>query len=310
MDLLPGPEEEAARARFTPLLDAHFGAEAWSSRLRADEPVPAPVVAELTALAGAPMSATAATVVAVELGRARAPIAVLATMVASGLESAASSAGRSDGRGGAAFATASSDGAFVLLGPRDAKDVVVWAGDGIGLASAPNDAQPFDGIDPTTPMARAELTGIRPDRGPATARGRVLVAGYLAGLARGAQDLGVAHASTRVQFGRPIGANQAVKHRLADCATRSEAAWATVCYAATALAEGRAEYGFWIAAATRTALGAADANARAAIQVHGGRGYLLECPAHLHLVRARLLAQLVGGVGPIREHLLAAAPDP
>ena len=52
-----------------------------------------------------------------------------------------------------------------------------------------------------------------------------------------------------------------------------------------------------------------DANARTAIQVHGGRGYTLDCPAHLFLVRARVVTQLLGGVDRVRAQLLAHTPE-
>lgn len=294
MDLLPGPAEDAAVARVRPLLAAHLGPDAWSLRLRDDAPLPSEVVAQLTAAACSAVGVTDATVVAVELGRALAPIEVLAAMVAG--ERAASAVPRPAGR-------------CTLLGPRDTAVVVVWDGDAVGLADAPIDVERRTGLDPTTPMAHATLAEGRPLGPAATARSHCIAAGYLAGLARGAQDLSVEYAKTRVQFDRPIGANQAVKHALADCATRSEAAWATVLYGATALAEGRPDHGFWLAAAARTAVDAADANARTAIQVHGGRGYTLECPAHLFLARGRVVCQLLGGIDRIRGRLLTHAPE-
>jgi len=293
MDLLPGPAEDRAVARIRPLVDAHLGMDAWSGRLRTGEPVPATVVAQLTSAACRADGVTEATVVAVVLGRALAPLEVLAAMVA---------------RGRAAFAVPHPTAGYTVFGPLDAA-VVVWVGDDVAVAAAPLTAHSRDGIDPTTPMAHAVLTDRRTLDPSASARARSLAAGYLAGLARGAQDLAVEYAKTRVQFDRPIGSNQAVKHALADCATRSEAAWATVLYGATASAEARPDRDFWVAAAAGTAADAADANARTAIQVHGGRGYTIECPAHLFLARARLVTQLLGGSPGIRRRLLARAPE-
>ena len=294
MDLLPGPTEDAAVARVRPLLDAHMSPEAWSDRLRADEPVPPAVVAQLVDAAAATTGVTDATVVAVELGRALAPIEVLAAMVAGAP---------------ASMARPHPTGGWTLFGPLDTDVVVAWTDDAIGLAGPPAGIDPRACVDPTTPMARATLADGRALDAAASARGRCLAVGYLAGLARGAQDLAVEYAKTRVQFDRPIGANQAVKHALADCATRTEAAWATVLYGATALAALQADHAFWLAAAARTAIDAADANARTAIQVHGGRGYTLDCPAHLFLTRGRIVTQLLGGVDRVRAQLLAHTPD-
>ena len=294
MDLLPGPAEDAAVARVRPLLDAHLGPDAWSDRLRSDEPVPPAVVAQLVDAASAATGVTDATVVAVELGRTLAPIEVPSAMVAGAP---------------AASAALRPAGGFTVLGPADIPVVVVWDDDVVGLAGRPTDVVPRPCIDPTTPMAHAMLADRRALDAGASARARLLLSGYLAGLARGAQELAVEYAKTRVQFDRPIGANQAVKHALADCATGTEAAWATILYGATALVEQRPERDFWLAAAARTAVDAADANARTAIQVHGGRGYTLDCPAHLFLVRARIVTRLLGGVDRIRAQLVAHAPD-
>jgi hypothetical protein len=294
MDLLPGPAEDAALARVRPLLDAHLGPSAWGDRLRTGEPVPPGALAELRAAASAAAGITDGAVVAVALGRWLAPLEVLAAMIAGGP---------------AAFAVPRPAGGFVVLGPPDTAIVVMGGADGVGLAARALAPRPVDGIDPTTPTAHAALDGDQPLDDPAASRARLLVAAFLAGLASGATDLAVEYAKTREQFGRPIGANQALKHALADCATRSEAAWSTVCYGAAALAEARPDHRLWLAAAARTAIDAADANARSAIQVHGGRGYTLECPAHLFLTRARIATELLGGIAHIRRALLAHAPD-
>ena len=120
--------------------------------------------------------------------------------------------------------------------------------------------------------------------------------------------MAVAYATVREQFGRPIGANQAIKHLCADAATRSEAAWASVNYASISLAEARADAGFRVAVAARVALDAALSNGRTNIQVHGGRGYTLDGPAHGFLLRTRVLEQVSGGTSRARRALLAHDP--
>jgi len=295
MDLLPGPDDELAVTHARPVLDAHFGADAWAERLRTGIAVPDPVVADLAAAVRTARSAPQAVVVALELGRTLAPVETLGALIVP--------------EGRVALAVPRAGGGTFRFGAEVPDAVVVWRSDGVGRA-APEPGDPVDGVDPTTPMWRCPSDDAVP-LGPEIAlRARAVGAGYLAGLAHGALDLAIGHARTRIQFDRPIGANQAIKHRLADAATRAEAARATALYAATALAEGDADDGFWVAAAARVAADAADANARAAIQVHGGRGYTLDCPAHLFLGRARIVCALLGGVPGIRAGLSEAAPDP
>ncbi len=121
------------------------------------------------------------------------------------------------------------------------------------------------------------------------ATGMVLIAALAVGVAEAACDMAVEHAKTREQFGRPIGAFQAVKHPCADMAVRVEAAGTQMCYAALALGEGL-EDGKRQAAAARLLAGeAALVNSRASIQIHGALGVTDEYPAHLLLKRAHLL---------------------
>lgn len=309
MDLLPGPDEDAAVARVQPILDAHLGPDAWRDRLAQDAPLPDPVVDDLGTAVGAARSATQAALVALALGRALAPVETLAALILADPDAGATVGWRPGTVAvRVAMAVPRDGGGFTRLGPVDAPGVLVWTAGSVGWATAtPGPARA--GVDPTTPLGHLSLDEVHPLGAAVGARGRLVVAGALAGHAEGAQALAVDHATRRIQFGRPIGANQAVKHRLADCATRTEAARATVSYAATALAEHHPDHGFWIASAARVALDAADANARAAIQIFGGRGYTFECPAHVHLARTRLLGTLLGGAPALRVDLATAAPD-
>jgi alkylation response protein AidB-like acyl-CoA dehydrogenase len=112
------------------------------------------------------------------------------------------------------------------------------------------------------------------------------------------------YARTRRAFGRPIGAFQAVKHRLADMAVRLEMSRSAAAWAA-----------FQEPGSPDEALGAAvaasycgDAFLQAAkdtIQLHGGVGFTWEHDAHLFLRRARAAATLVG---PPSEHRAALVP--
>lgn len=145
--------------------------------------------------------------------------------------------------------------------------------------------------------------------GEVTALSALLAAAMLVGSAEACRDLAVAHAKTRVQFGRPIGVNQAVKHRCADMALGCEAAASMVSFAALALRDQRPDTGFHVAAAKRVAGRTALWNAHTALQIHGGMGFTWEHDVHLHLTRARLLDRLVADPYRQRRDLLATAPQ-
>jgi 3-oxochol-4-en-24-oyl-CoA dehydrogenase len=124
----------------------------------------------------------------------------------------------------------------------------------------------------------------------------------LAAVLAGAEALGVAdwcvgtaadYAAVRVQFGRPIGQFQAVKHRCADMLVALEAARATVWDAARCA--DASEPGWAIAAGAAAALApeAAFRCAKDCIQVLGGIGYTWEHDAHLFLKRATAMRHLL-----------------
>ncbi len=139
-----------------------------------------------------------------------------------------------------------------------------------------------------------------------TALGLALTSADLVGTMRGAVDLGCGYAKDRHQYGSPIGSFQAVQHLLADAFVAMEgsrsvalhAAWAVdslpprEALAAAALAKA------YCARAARTAC-------ETAIQVHGGIGNTWECLAHVHLRRALLSTDVLGGAGANLDRVLA-----
>jgi alkylation response protein AidB-like acyl-CoA dehydrogenase len=167
-------------------------------------------------------------------------------------------------------------------------------------------------LDPLTPLWHLEsLPAGEPvaDAGARMTRdGSLLTAALQVGHAAEVLDLAVAYAKQRHQFGQPIGSFQAVKHMCADMLVRAEVARAAVHAAACVadapdVADSEAEAVGCTAAELldRAVMGAklladeaALANARAAIQVHGGMGFTWEVPLHLHLKRARVLATSFG----------------
>ncbi|MFF3567507.1 acyl-CoA dehydrogenase family protein [Nocardia jiangxiensis] len=116
-------------------------------------------------------------------------------------------------------------------------------------------------------------------------------------------DAAVEYAKIRVQFDRPIGSFQAIKHKCADLLLELEAARSATYHAAAVAAGDRSELP--VAAALAAACGSA-AFTRAAkenIQIHGGIGYTWEHDAHLYLKRAKSAEQLFGGPALHRSRL-------
>jgi 3-oxochol-4-en-24-oyl-CoA dehydrogenase len=123
----------------------------------------------------------------------------------------------------------------------------------------------------------------------------VLAVAEAAGVAAWCTQTAASHARTRQQFGRPIGAFQAVKHLCASMACRAELAAAAAWDAACAASAGDGQLPFAAAAAAAAALDAAVENAKDCVQVLGGIGFTWEHDAHLYLRRAIALRQLAGG---------------
>ena len=127
------------------------------------------------------------------------------------------------------------------------------------------------------------------------ARGAVLVAAELCGLARRMIELATDYAKTREQFGVPIGSFQAVKHLLADARIRLEFARPVVYRAAGALAETHSPRQDPLAShAKLAATDAAMLASENAIQVFGGMGYTFEVDLHYFMKRSWTLAGLWG----------------
>jgi alkylation response protein AidB-like acyl-CoA dehydrogenase len=106
-----------------------------------------------------------------------------------------------------------------------------------------------------------------------------------AGIASYSLALAVAHAKTRQQFGKPIGAYQAVSHKLADAYVETELARSLAYWAAWCLAN-EADATLAAPAAKAYAAEAAVRVCERAIQVHGGMGFTWEHPLHRYYKRA------------------------
>ena len=144
------------------------------------------------------------------------------------------------------------------------------------VASLPSDGEVAT-VDPTRGVPPLEEE---------TPRFRAACAAEALGVAQRALDLGVAHAKTREQFGKPIGTYQAVSHPLAQTYTDVELARSLVYRAAWCVAEEDGQAELAAAAAKAFATEAAVAACERSIQVHGGIGFTWEHPLHRFYKRA------------------------
>jgi alkylation response protein AidB-like acyl-CoA dehydrogenase len=130
-------------------------------------------------------------------------------------------------------------------------------------------------------------------------RGATAYAAELLGASVAMLDMTVQYAKDRVQFGRPIGSFQAVKHRCADMLVDVEGMRSTVYHAAWCLSAGHPEASI---AASTAKVWCSDAARRvmaSGLQVHGGIGFTWEHDVHLFLKRAHLDSLAFGDA---REH--------
>jgi short/branched chain acyl-CoA dehydrogenase len=133
--------------------------------------------------------------------------------------------------------------------------------------------------------------------------GRISVAAMGVGLAQGAYDLAYAYAKERQQFGRPISKFQAVQFKLADMATEIEAGRNLVYKAAWLKDQGR---DFALAAAQAKLYTGELSNrvANAALQMHGGYGYMDES-AISRLYRDQKILEIGEGTNEVQRLVIA-----
>ncbi len=174
-----------------------------------------------------------------------------------------------------------------------------------------------ESMDQTIRLAHVDLSGASTtpigDAGAALARaelvGTVGATALQAGLAARALEMTVSYSKERVQFGRPIGSFQALKHRMADMLVLLEmsrsASWAAS-YAVSRSTDRAAE----LAHIAKSYCG--DALARIAgetVQLHGGIAITWEHDAHLVFKRAHALGELFGTARDHRRELTWTAPQ-
>jgi alkylation response protein AidB-like acyl-CoA dehydrogenase len=133
--------------------------------------------------------------------------------------------------------------------------------------------------------------------------GRISVAAMGVGLAQGAYDLAYAYAKEREQFGKPISKFQAVQFKLADMATEIEAGRALVYRAAWLKDQGRE----FAREAAMAKLFTGELSARvagAALQIHGGFGYMEES-AISRLYRDQKILEIGEGTNEVQRMVIA-----
>jgi alkylation response protein AidB-like acyl-CoA dehydrogenase len=253
-----------------------------------------------------------------ELGYALAPSPFISNAVAGLLiESAGSDEQRAkwlpgiasgEQRGAAAFTP---DDEPIVGAAEGASVLVLNDGEGGKLVQAGDaNLERLDLIDTTRAYYRVTADGGDPlggDVSIAVDKAVVALSAELVGVAARALDMATEYAKEREQFGRPIGAYQAVSHRLAEMLWDVEEARSLTYFAA------------WVADAEPETLpqAASMAKARAsdaatsvthdAIQTFGGIGFTWEHDVHFLLKRARVCAQLLGTPAQHRERVAALA---
>lgn len=183
------------------------------------------------------------------------------------------------------------------------------AGDAAGLTRTP-----LATMDQTRKQARLEFKGVKATPLGAAGAGwaalsktldqaAVCLSNEMVGGAQFVLDMSVEYAKVRVQFGRPIGSFQAIKHKCADMLLEVESAKSAAYYSAWAAAEDNEELPV-VASLSKAYCSDAYFHSTAEnIQIHGGIGFTWEHPAHLYFKRAKSSEILLGDATYHRELL-------
>ncbi len=192
----------------------------------------------------------------------------------------------------------------------DGLTVVVVAADAAGVK-----VSPLEALDSTRRLAQVEFDGAKGEvlgvAGEAAAalektlnQAAIALSGEMVGGAAQCLDLSVGYAKVRVQFAKPIGSFQAIKHKAAEMLLDLE------------LARAAAYWAWWVADGDGEELALAAHMAKATcgdtfhhaasecIQIHGGIGFTWEHDAHLYFKRATSNDALLGDATEHRSHLV------
>ncbi len=133
--------------------------------------------------------------------------------------------------------------------------------------------------------------------------GRIGIAAQALGIASGAYELALAYAKERRTFGKPIGQHQAIQFKLADMATRIEAA-RLLCLKAARLKDLNLPYAQASSMAKLYASETAMKTTVDAVQIHGGYGYVKEYHVE-RLMRDAKITQIYEGTSEIQQLIIA-----
>ncbi|MCU4187387.1 acyl-CoA/acyl-ACP dehydrogenase [Acidiferrimicrobium sp. IK] len=200
---------------------------------------------------------------------------------------------------------------LVLVAARSVAGVSVFA---VDRAAPGFTATPLSTMDQTRKQARLTFEGtparlVGADGGGWAALAKMLdlaavaLAAEQVGGAQKVLEMAVEYAKVRVQFGRPIGSFQAIKHKCADMLLEVESAKSAAYYAGWAAGEDNDELPVVASLAKSYCSEAYFHTAAENIQVHGGIGFTWEHPAHLYFKRAKSSELLFGDPTYHRELL-------
>lgn len=201
---------------------------------------------------------------------------------------------------GTSIGTVVFDAGYVING--DVADVVIAAQDGQLARWTDNTVTPATAMDPTRRLAAVapgSATALGADPGLADTAAILMAVEQVAAASR-CLDLTVAYSKDRVQFGRPIGSFQALKHRMSDLYVKVSAARSIVNDAIADPTPTNASLARYMATE------AFNAVAGEAIQMHGGIAITWESDIQFYFKRAHGSAQLLGSS---REHLRRLEAD-
>ena len=121
------------------------------------------------------------------------------------------------------------------------------------------------------------------------------------GAARRCLEMSVEYAKVREQFGQPIGAFQAIRHKCADMLVEVENSHAATYYAAWAIDANAQDHALAASVAKAYVGDASRKVCGESIQAHGGIGFTWEYDLHLYFKRAKALETMYGDADYHRE---------
>lgn len=257
---------------------------------------------------GSGLGAAEEALIAMELGRCLAAPSVFASIGATHAPSPLPGGMGSGARTAAGYRAGGRD---IIIGDTSAQQVLLRDAGSAWLCACPASVDALDSVLWDARLESGQLSvadGVQFD--PAgLLRLRLNDAAALAGIASLALDMGVAYAKERHQFGRPIGAFQAVKHHCANMAIAARNAADQVGFAAVAIDEKQQDAALQVDCALLVAGIAALRNSGTNIQVHGGIGFSEEALPHLLLKRSQVLITIAGGLESASARIAAASHE-